>query len=436
MTKTVLVPSVGHELAAIDVNDILNWLIDQGLLAKPIVPMIDGLRDRVDAAGIPVWRLNISTTTLHPQFAAFTVTCKRGEPADHVQHAHIQPGTEQPFLSSPLNEVLSDAAATVAAMSEEERAVSSQHFTRRFVLEQGDGLDRYEILRDFRAQGVTEYFVTATPFGWGEMPEIIENGMLASWATDQPGGFTDSQIDALTAISRALALAVRASSLMDIGETVLRTYLGADAGSRVLRGDIKRGESQAISAAILISDLRGFTTLSDEVPREALVAMLDQYLERMSDPVEDNGGQVLKYLGDGLLATFTCPEDNPNLGCEAAIAAARDMQARTEQLNRERAADGLPTMALDVALHRGEVLYGNVGSDRRLEFTVIGPAVNETARMEAMCGSLNHPIVVSKNFAEASDTPEKFVSLGCHTLRGVREPQELFTLAQPATKSA
>jgi len=153
-------------------------------------------------------------------------------------------------------------------------------------------------------------------------------------------------------------------------------------------------------------------------------------LERMANPVEDQGGQVLKYLGDGLLATFTCPEGNPKLGCEAAIAAARDMQVQTEQLNRERAEAGLPTMALDVALHRGEVLYGNVGSDRRLEFTVIGPAVNETARIEAMCGSLDHPIIVSKSFAETSDKPDQFVSIGRHALRGVREPKELFTLVQ------
>lgn len=429
MARAVENPLPGLANEAIDISGIVSWLIDQGLMATPVIHMVGGLTERVEAAGLPVWRLNISTTTLHPQFAAFSIVCRRGEQPEEQQHAHELPDAERPLLSSPLNEVLSEAAARAASMSADERAERLHYFHRRFRLEMGDGLDRYEILREFRSQGATDYVALAIPYGWGEMPEIVENGVLASWTGDRPGGFTDAEIEALTTIARVLALAVRTTTLLEIGDTVMRTYLGADAGQRVLRGAIKRGESDVISSAILIADLRGFTALADTVPRHALVAMLDDYLECMADPVEDHNGQVLKYLGDGLLATFTCPEDNPGTGCEAAIAAAREMQARTEKLNEGRRAAGLPTMTLDVALHRGEVLYGNVGSDRRLEFTVIGPAVNETARMEAMCGSLDHPIIASKSFAESSSKPDQFISLGRHALRGVREPQELFTLA-------
>lgn len=432
MVDTALKSAPRAADASIDTGEIVSWLIDQGLLATPVVRMVAGLKDRVEAAGLPVWRLNISTTTLHPQFSAFTIICRRGEEPEHQQHAHEQPGSERPLLASPLNEVLTEAATATAGMTAEERASAAHYFTRRFRLERGEGLERYQVLREFRDQGATDYFVAAIPFGWGEMPEIVDSGVLASWTADRPGGFTDAEIEALVTITRAMALAVRTSTLLDIGETIMRTYLGADAGPRVLRGAIKRGESDVVSAAILVADLRGFTALSDTMPPDALMTMLDDYLECMAEPVENQNGQVLKYLGDGLLATFTCPDGNPNLGCEAAIAAAREMQARTAALNRERSAAGLPTMNLDVALHRGEVLYGNVGCDRRMDFTVIGPAVNEAARIEAMCGSLGHPIIVSKSFAEASDKPDQFVSLGRHALRGVREPKELFALADPA----
>lgn len=414
----------------IDIGGTISWLIDQGLLATPIVPMVAELRNRVEADGVPVLRLNISTTTLHPQFSAFTIICRRGEEPEFQQHAHQDPDAERPILRSPLNEVLTEAANATAGLTSEQRANIPHFFTRRFRLEAGEGLDRYEVLREFREHGATDYFVLAVPFGWGEMPETVDNGVLASWTTDRPGGFTDADIAALVAITRTLAVALRTTTLLEIGDTIMRTYLGADAGPRVMRGDIKRGASTSISAAILIADLRGFTALSDTMPRESLMGMLDDYLECMADPVEHQGGQVLKYLGDGLLATFTCPEENPRAGCEAAIAAAREMQVRTEALNREREAAGLPTMTLDVALHRGDVLYGNVGCDSRMEFTVIGPAVNETARIESLCGALGHSILVSKNFAEASTTPDRFVSIGRHALRGVREPQELFTLVE------
>lgn len=412
-----------------DIGGTMSWLTDQGLLATPVVPMVTELRSRVEADGLPVLRLNISTTTLHPQFSAFTVICWRGQEPEFQQHAHQRPDAERPIASSPLNEVLTEAAAATAGLTAEQRATIPHYFTRRFRLETGEGLDRYEVLREFHGQGATDYFVLAVPFGRGEMPEMVDNGMLASWTGDRPGGFTDAEIAAMVAITRALALALRTTTLLEIGDTIMRTYLGADAGPRVMRGDIKRGASTSISAAILIADLRGFTALSDTMPREALMAMLDDYLECMADPVEHQGGQVLKYLGDGLLATFTCPAANPRAGCQAAIAAAQEMQARTETLNRERAAAGLPTMALDVALHRGDVLYGNVGCNSRMEFTVIGPAVNETARIESLCSELGHSILVSKSFADASHTPNRFASIGRHALRGVREPQELFTLA-------
>ena len=223
------------------------------------------------------------------------------------------------------------------------------------------------------------------------------------------------------------ALVVKASSAAWIARTLMETYLGRDAGRRVLRGDIERGVTRTIRAIIWFSDLRGFTRIADSAPREQLVPLLNDYAECLASAIHAHGGQVLKFMGDGLLAIFELGEDGA--ACSRALDAAGHAQAAAAEINRRRTADGLPTTGFGLALHVGDVLYGNIGSLDRLDFTVVGPAVNEAARIEALCGSLEQAVIVSSAFVEAGpECRARLVSLGRYALRGVARPQELFTL--------
>ena len=198
---------------------------------------------------------------------------------------------------------------------------------------------------------------------------------------------------------------MRVSANWRLADGLATAYLGKDAGRRVLNGDIRRGMANTISAVLLYGDLRGFTRLSDAVPKDELMAMLDDYLECMALPVEAHGGQVLKFMGDGMLGTFEVKQGEGakkrSEECVAALNAALEAQGRVEALNRTRLAAGKPILTLDLALHMGDVMYGNVGSSTRLDFTVIGPAVNEVSRLEAMCRVLDRGLIISKVFRDA-----------------------------------
>lgn len=393
-----------------DPTPIIAWLVDQALVAAPIEGILVGCAERINAGGLPLIRAHISSTTLHPQFEAVSRTWHRDGGAEAVGHVHGA-SLDEPWQRSPLYPLTQGNIGRV-----------------RHHLEAENTQD-YPVLEDFRALGGTDYLALATPWGHdGRLPEKIKVGMLSSWVTDRPGGFRDGEIEALESVQRALASAVRISLNMEIAKTVMATYLGADAGRRVLDGEIRRGDVQIINAAILLTDLRGFTALSDRMPRHDLVPMLDDYLEAMAGPVEANGGQILKFLGDGLLATFALDDGSPPIICAAAMVAAQHALDGVAKLNASRAAAGEPTMALDIAMHVGDVLYGNVGARNRLDFTVVGPAVNEAARIETLCTDLDQHLLISRSFVEAAGAPDRFRSLGRHGLRGVREQQELFTL--------
>jgi adenylate cyclase len=255
------------------------------------------------------------------------------------------------------------------------------------------------------------------------------DGIFFSCATGRPEGFDDGQLSQVVQTLPYLALAVKSRLTYDVASTVVETYLGKDAGQRVLTGAIGRGSVEAIRAVIWFSDLRGFTRLTDTLPRDALIEMLNDYLEAMACPVHDNHGQILKFMGDGLLATFDLTARDEAAVCRDALKAAAELRSAFPAFNQERKAAGKPVMDFGLALHLGEVLYGNIGASDRLDFTVVGPAVNEASRIQALCRSLERNILISSTFQEvACGGPAGLESLGFHALRGVREPQELFTL--------
>jgi adenylate cyclase len=280
----------------------------------------------------------------------------------------------------------------------------------------------YEIVEEMRAEGVTDYLIQPLPFTNGDVHAI-------SWTTLRPGGFGDTDIAALEAIRLPLARLAEIYALRRIATTLLSTYVGRDAGERILQGRIRRGDIERIHAVILLSDLRDFTTSSDLLPGEAVIRLLNGYFDCLVPAIDTHGGEVLKFVGDGLLGIFPVADD-PAAACRAALAAAGDARATLAQTNAERAETGEPRLRYGLALHLGDVLYGNIGSAGRLDFTTIGPAVNLTARLETLARDLGRDLVASAAFA--GHCPESLTSLGAFRLRGFREPQEVFAPAGDA----
>jgi adenylate cyclase len=252
--------------------------------------------------------------------------------------------------------------------------------------------------------------------------------VYSSWATDDPHGFDDRQVQALIGLIPMLALAVKCVSLARIAGTLVETYLGRDAGRRVLAGRIRRGVAETIGAVLWYSDLRGFTRITDQAAPQQVIPLLNDYAEAVISAVHDSRGDVLKLIGDGTLAIFT--SESTDEACHCAIDAETRLRERVDELNRRRASQSLPTTDVYLGLHVGEVFYGNIGSKDRLDFTVVGPAVNEVSRIAAMCRSAERNVLLSAEFANAmaaADRP-RLVSVGRYALRGVERPQELFTL--------
>ena len=254
--------------------------------------------------------------------------------------------------------------------------------------------------------------------------------VYSAWVTDKADGFTDADIAALRRLMPFLGLSVKSASLGRIAETLVETYLGRDAGRRVLSGRIARGVSERIETVLWFSDLHNYTRISDSSPPEQIIPMLNDYADAVVSAIHEHAGDVLKLIGDGVLAIF--PAQERSRACLAALNAATLARQSVRTLNERRAGKSLPATDMYLGLHIGEVFYGNIGSKERLDFTVIGPAVNEVSRIAAMCRSIDQPLLISAAFAAAVSEPQQpFVSVGRYALRGVGRPQELFTLDFP-----
>jgi adenylate cyclase len=213
-----------------------------------------------------------------------------------------------------------------------------------------------------------------------------------------------------------------------IASGLLKAYLGDDAGKRVHAGAVERGSVESIRAVLWFADIRGFTAIADATPGLVVVELINSIFETLTASLRPRGGQVLKFLGDGMLATFSLIDATRDETCAQAIDAAAEAMEALDRLTAERQKAGKPVAVVDLALHLGEVLYGNVGAVDRLDFTVIGPAVNEVARIETLCEPLGRKVLISAELAAAVGASRPLVPLGHHTLRGVREPQEIYGL--------
>jgi len=297
-----------------------------------------------------------------------------------------------------------------------------------------DAVLDFEVLREFRDAGMSEWLALMYGFGWSAARPATNQFGVLSWTTStavgRGNGWSALELAAIEELSGTLALAVKGNIAPAVAHDLLAAYLGGDAAERVSTGQVQRGSVSRIAAAILCADVRGFTNFAEETAPEEVTRRLNGIFDCLGDPVRAAGGEILKFLGDGVLAVFL-PPDGANVAVvtPAALAAAREILARVEALNSTETAAGNPALGLDIALHAGEVTYGNIGTADRLDFTAIGPAVNEAARLEGLCKVLGKPILISKSFAQAAEgVRESLLSLGRHPLRGVREAHEVFTI--------
>lgn len=360
----------------------------------------DEMCRRIAAAGIPLWRAFCTVGTLHPQIAATAYIWRRGAAGAVRLTADHSFANDPKFTGSPIAEVQRTGI-----------------MIRRRLYDPACALD-YPALSEFKSDGGTDY---------AAMPMICSSGQINSitWLTDRAGGFSDDEIAGLAAVAEALAIIVELQATRRIARHLMDTYVGHRTGERVLSGAITRGSGEAIRAVVWLCDLRGFTTLTDSMRRERIIAMLNDYFEAMVDAVTAEGGEPLKFMGDGKLAIFELgATEDPRERCGAALRAARAATEKIAARNLERRAAGDPEIHFGLALHLGDVSYGNIGAPTRLDFTVIGPAVNHAARLEKVGHELGRPVVTSASFAAASN--EALESIGRHSLRGVSEPQEVF----------
>jgi adenylate cyclase len=401
-------------------TELSTWLIQAGLAGTSEIDIVSGFCNRCVAAGLPLGSTRVFIDTLHPVHEGRL-----------FRWGH-DPG-ESPLLEYGRTNL--DAVSATGTIPRDDGVVERWRRSPFFrMLQTGDSLlrrrltaatqDEFSLLPDLLAAGMTDYVAIITRFAPGGVIGEMD-GVYASWATRAADGFDDGHIAALERIAPYLALAIKSVSLARMTGTLMETYLGRDAGQRVLGGRIMRGVGEQIDAVVWFSDLRGFTRITDTAP-EQVMQLLNDYSDAIISAIHEHGGDVLKLIGDGTLAIFTA-EDRVH-ACGAALSAAISARRGVAELKKRRADDGKPETDMYLGLHVGEVFYGNVGSRERLDFTVIGPAINEASRIAAMCRSLDQPVLISASFAHVGDIGRRLVSVGRYALRGVSHPQELFTL--------
>jgi adenylate cyclase len=395
-----------------NVTDILNWTVSSGLKGETEIALLHGFCERCVNAGIPLARGTAIIDTLHPIYEgrAFFWRLDKSLETFVAEYEPSQSGRdEQQWRNSPFHQLLQSGASEL-----------------RCHLETGD-TKGFSVTEELRRDGQTDYIAMAQRFHResviGEM-----DCFLSRWTTAEAGGFSDADLQALRMLVPALGLAIKAASLARIAETLVETYLGRDAGKQVLEGRMTRGMVEKLHAVIWFSDMKGYTALSENMESDQLIPLLNDYAEAVIASVHNAGGDVLKLIGDGVLATFTA--QSPAEACRSALAAEAELRARVSALKERRTIENLPVADVYIGLHLGDVYYGNVGSKDRLDFTVIGQAVNEASRIASMCQSAGRSVLVSSAFRDALPDADRagLVSVGRYALRGLANAQDLFTV--------
>jgi adenylate cyclase len=378
----------------------VDWLVETAQGDKTVAELHPELCDKLVALGVPLWRSSLGLELLNPEIGGSQfrwvarevkmVTLARGSDLSDYYNspAKVVDDTHKPYRRK-LDAVVSDMP----------------------------------LLEDIRQAGATDYYIMPLPF--------IDQQRTAhiSFATQRPGGFSDQEISDLTAASLLFSPYAERRVLRKTAIDLLTAYVGRRSAAKVYEGVLDRGKAEMITATILIADLRGFTRYSDTHPIDHVLSTLNDFFDAMVSAIEPHGGEVLKFIGDALLAIFPA-EDKERLPCEPAIAAALETRRRMAVLNAERAKTGRSLLKIGLALNVGEIAYGNIGSKTRLDFTAIGPAINHTSRLLEIAKKRNRDIVISESFVRAAG--REFPSLGFHKLRDVAGEQQIYWLAEEA----
>lgn len=391
--------------ANFDFSDpVARWLITEAYRITDTATLVFDIAERLNAAGIPLYRLAFFQRTLHPELLGHAFYWRRGQPIS-VQEAEFD------LLETP-----EYAASPVALVYNSRRAI-------RVRLE-SDEADNFPILADLRTEGATDYIILPIFFADGSVHAL-------SVVADRAGGFSDAELDRLEMLKLLFARLVEIHALRHGAVNLLDAYVGHQAGERVLAGAFRRNQLESIRAVIWYADMRGFTRLSDRLPGDQVIATLGDFYAAICDPVAQRGGEVLKFIGDAVLAIFPLTDKDgaaaEQLLAERALNAAAAAMVAMAELNVTRAERGEVTLGYGIALHIGDVLYGNVGTKRRLDFTIIGPAVNFAARLEKLCATLGKPLLVSEPLARL--TSGRLVTAGRHSLKDIDQTQTIYELA-------
>jgi adenylate cyclase len=387
-------------------SSVLDWLVRDGRKIVDGKRFIEQLGRRLIDSGAPLWRTRLGCRTIHPQFAALSFTWS----SDMARATEIQPGHgfrgNDSYIGSPFQHVAETGAA----------------FRRRLVDLKEDSDHR--LLFELAAEGATDYLA---------LPMAMTDGANSNFVvvTEAAQGFTEQDIAQFEELALYIAPVFEVLVFRRLARTILNTYVGPRTAERVLSGQIKRGDGEVIHAAIWFCDLRDFTALTERLEAKELLELLNAYFEAVAAAVTARGGEVLKFIGDAMLVVFPVSETaSKQQACMAALDAAEDAFAGLATLNLRRKRAGQPPIRIGLGLHLGEVIYGNVGAPDRLDFTVMGPAVNKTARLEGLTKDLGVSVLMSSEFAALADAPAR--SLGHHDLKGVSEQQEIFAWSSEA----
>src|SRR6266700_3600713 len=391
---------------------LINWLVGQGLTGLPENDLIRGFCERCRAGGLDLSRGLVFIDTLHPIFEGrgFRWNDTETNEADTFEYGSTSAGD----------------AARNWRRSTFYHMLEHGHDEMRIDLADCASLD-FSMIDDLAAKGHRHFVAFVHRFGkTGTIGEM--DCVYSYWLTRRADGFSEQGLSALRDLVPVLGLAIKSAAQVGIAKTLGRVYLGRDASEQVLRGRIARGVTERIAAVLWFSDLRGSTAISESIGPDEIIPFLNDYAQASIDAIHDAGGEVLKLIGDGVLAIFT--HANMAVARHAALRAERRFRHNVNSLNARRSADGRPTTSAYVGLHIGEGFYGNIGSEDRLDFTVVGPAVNEVSRIASMCGSVDRELLTSSAFRAGLDAAGRgyLVSTGRFALRGIGRAQALYTL--------
>jgi adenylate cyclase len=380
-------------------SDVVDWLTNGTRDERFIDNIFAEMCVRLQQAGIPVKRATLHVLVHHPQWLGARIMWADGMREAEIARIDYDVRERSEYIGSPANEV-HDGATEVRENLERDPSLGRKH----------------AIYDEMRAKGLTDY--VAWP-----LYHTLGKRHIVSFATDRPGGFDDAQIAGLSGLLPVLALVSEIRIKNRLARTLLETYVGSHAGELILAGATRRGSGTTVRAAIMICDLRDFTKISDNWPRDDVIDLLNGYFDAMSEPIAKHGGEILKFIGDGLLAIF--PLSQPSAGANLLHAVTEARQAMLA-LNENNSETGCAPLNYCIGVHVGDVMYGNIGSRNRLDFTVIGPAVNMASRLEALTKQLGRTVLLSRAFADLVGNEFDLERVGEYPVRGFSDPIELF----------